>query len=371
MESQVILKNPVVKPKIHFQFIDGLRGFGAFWVVLRHSDPDGRISLFTSTLPQWFVDIVFRWGSLGVAIFFVLSGFVTAYSLQNIRVNFAYFKNFTLRRFVRLSPAYYVSIIITLCIAFIASYSKGKEFEPMGQPLSAIRFIAHLFYVQDIFKLQHFDDVYWTLCLEVQFSLVFCILLGLAQLLDSYQKNNWGKLTIFIPSAIFAALYPIGVLQNYDRPTIFLPLWYSFILGVFAYWTWHNYLKPWFFYLYAGILLFTGIIYSSGFIITSAIMALLLLGVGRANRMQDSLNWSWLQFLGKISYSLYLTHISIIGAVYFIGYKLLNRYIWSEFICLIIGISMSIGVATLMWRFVEKISIKWSKSLKLKKPENI
>ncbi|MEL6166084.1 MAG: hypothetical protein AAFR37_20855, partial [Cyanobacteria bacterium J06628_3] len=54
MESQVILKKPVVKPKIHFQFIDGLRGFGAFWVVLRHSDPDGRISFFrtlATTLP--------------------------------------------------------------------------------------------------------------------------------------------------------------------------------------------------------------------------------------------------------------------------------------------------------------------------------
>ncbi|MBE9213309.1 acyltransferase [Plectonema cf. radiosum LEGE 06105] len=364
MKSEIALKTIIEKPKIHFQFIEGLRGFGALWVVLRHSDPDGRISQFTNTLPQWLVDIVFRWGRLGVAIFFVLSGFVIAYSLQNIKIDFAYFKNFVLRRFVRLSPAYYLSILMTLAIAFIASYFKGERFAPMGQPLSLPRFVAHLFYLQDILKLQHIDDVYWTLCLEVQFSLVFCILLSLTQSLDSYWKNNWGKFTVFIPSAIFAALFPMGVFKDYGRPTIFLPLWYSFILGVFAYWTWRNYLKLWFFYFYAGLLISVAIFYSSGFTITSSITAILLLEVGRANRMQDFLNWQWLQFLGKISYSLYLTHISIIGAIYYVGYKLFDRYVWSEFLCLIVGIVTCISIATLMWYFVEKPSINWSKKLK-------
>lgn len=369
MNSQIPLETTQAKPKIHFQFIDALRGFGALWVVFRHSDPDIRISQFTSILPEWFVDIAFRWGRLGVAIFFVLSGFLIAYSFQNKKINFAYLKNFIIRRFVRLSPAYYISIFIALCISFVADYIKGESFEPMGKPLSFLRVIAHLFYVQDIFKLHHIDDVYWTLCLEVQFFLVFCILFSLAQQLNSYWKNNWGKLIVFIPSAVLAALFPIGVFQIDGRPTIFLTLWYSFILGVFAYWTWHNYLKDWFFYSYAAILLFVGIVHSEGFIITSAIVSIVLLEVARAKQMQNLLNWQWLQFIGKISYSLYLTHVSIIGAVYYVGYKLLDRNVWSEFLCFLLIFPISISIATLMWHFVEKPSIHWSKKLKLNTQE--
>ena len=76
----MVLSNTATpKPKAHFLFIDGLRGLAALWVILYHADPDGRISNLTSALPQWIVDEAFRWGSRGVAIFFVLSGFVMAF----------------------------------------------------------------------------------------------------------------------------------------------------------------------------------------------------------------------------------------------------------------------------------------------------
>ena len=107
MKSDIPLKANPEKQKVHFKFIDGLRGIAALWVVLFHADPHGRISQFTSVLPQWLVYILFEKGSLGIAIFFVLSGFLIAYSLQNARINFSFLKSFVLRRFVRLNPTYY------------------------------------------------------------------------------------------------------------------------------------------------------------------------------------------------------------------------------------------------------------------------
>lgn len=363
MTSQVLSDK---KPKIHFKFIDGLRGFAALWVVLHHAYKDGRISQFTNTLPQWFVDIVFQWGNLGVPIFFAISGFVIIHSIKNAKLDLPYFKNFTLRRLVRLNPPYYVSIVITLIIAFVSSYLKGEEFEVMGANVSFNRLIAHFFYAQNIFQLHSINKVYWTLCLEIQFYLVFCILFFLAQSLDSYWKNNCGKLIIFIPSAAIAALFPIGVLKHDDIPVTFLPLLYSFLLGIFAYWTWHSYLKPWLFYFYAAVLISAGIVHSSPFIIASPIVAILLLEVAKAQQMQNLLNWQWLQFLSKISYSLYLTHLPIIGSVYFFVYKLLGHSVWSEFLCLILAIVCCILFATLVWQLVEKPSIQWSKKLKTK-----
>ena len=250
----VLSNTTVTKPKVHFQFIDGLRGIAALWVVLYHADPDKRISQLTGVLPQWFVDVVFRWGSLGVTIFFVLSGFVMAYSLRNARINLSYLKNFALRRFVRLSPPYYISILFTLGFAFVAAYAKGAAFEPMGKPLSFPRFFAHLFYVQDIFRLEHIDDVYWTLCLEVQFYIVFCFLLGLTQWLESSRKLSWARVAVFVPATLLTTLYPLNVLTVDGRPNIFLPFLYSFLLGVFAYWTWQENLKSvWFLFILYGI----------------------------------------------------------------------------------------------------------------------
>ncbi|MBW4646356.1 MAG: acyltransferase [Goleter apudmare HA4340-LM2] len=360
------LQTPVAKSKVHFQFIDALRAIGALWVVLFHINSDGRLAELTNLLPEWFVTVVFKWGGLGVSIFFVLSGFVIAHSLREVKIDFTYWKNFNLRRFVRLSPPYYVAIVVSLGFAFISSHMKGEAFAPMGEPLSFQRLLAHLFYVQDIFRLTHIDDVYWTLCLEVQFYIVFCTLIALVQWLNSKWNWHFNRAVVFVPAAVLAALFPLGVFADNGRPFVFLPMWYGFLLGVFAYWSWHKQLQPKYFYLYAAVLLAGGVIKSSDFTIACVITSTLLLEVARANRM-TWLSWGWLQFLGKISYSLYLTHVPVLGAAFFVASKVLPPNILSEILYLQLGILGSIVFGGIVWQLVEKPSIKWSQKVKLVK----
>ncbi len=356
----------VIKPKIHFYFVDALRGIASLWVVLFHAHQEGRIDLLTSILPHWFVDVVFNWGSLGVAIFFVLSGFVIAHSLREAKIDLAYFRRFSLRRFARLTPPYYISIVITLVFSLLSSAVKGEVFAPGKTPLSFERLFAHLFYLQDIFRLGHINDVYWTLCIEVQFYLVFCALLGLAQWLNYAFNLRFSRAVVFVPAAILAALFPIGVFDD-GRAFIFLPLWYGFLLGVFAYWSWRDKLKPMYFYVYAALLLTTGLLKSQGFVIACAIAAILLLEVGRSNYMQVWLKWRWLQFLGQISYSLYLTHVPILGGAFFVGYKLFHHNAFIEAFCLLLGIFICVGFAAIAWQLIEKPSIRLSQKVKLVK----
>ncbi|WP_017653695.1 acyltransferase family protein [Fortiea contorta] len=354
----------VNKPKVHFQFIDALRGIAALWVVIFHADSGDRLTQLTSVLPPWLVTVVFKWGSLGVSIFFVLSGFVIAHSLREAKIDLAFWKNFSLRRFARLNPPYYVSILVALGFAFISSTAKGEPFAPMGEPLSIPRLLSHLFYLQDIFRFAHIDDVYWTLCLEVQFYLVFCTLLALVHWLDSTWNWRFGRVAVFVPMALLAALFPLGLFANNVRPYIFLPLWYGFLLGVFAYWSWRGNLQSIFFYLYCGVLLAGGVIRGDNFAIACVICAAIILEVARANRMMW-LSWPWLQFLGKISYSLYLIHVPIMGAVFFVASKLLPRNIIGEIAYLILGTLICIVSAAIMWQLVEKPSIKLSQKVKL------
>jgi peptidoglycan/LPS O-acetylase OafA/YrhL len=363
--STTSVTSVVKPPKIHFYFVDALRGIAVLWVVLFHAPLDERLDILTSILPDWVVTVVFNWGTFGVPIFFVLSGFVIAHSLREARINLAYFGRFSLRRLARLTPPYYVSIVVTLAFALLSSYIKSEAFAPGKEPLSFGRLLAHLFYLQDIFQLGHICDVYWTLCIEIQFYLVFCALLGLAQWLNYSRNLHFSRAVVFVPAALVAALFPIGVFEDTGRPTMFLPLWYAFLLGVFAYWSWRDKLKPIYFYFYSAILVTAGVVNSTTFSIVSVIVAILLLQAGRANCMEVWLKWRSLQFIGKISYSLYLLHTPIYGAVFFLGIKLLKPNALSEAFCLLLGIFVCVGFAALMWQLVEKPSIHLSQKVKL------
>ncbi|NJN31113.1 MAG: hypothetical protein HC824_12285 [Synechococcales cyanobacterium RM1_1_8] len=98
-------------------------------------------------MPQPLRLLLFEKGSLGVAIFFVLSGFVISYSLRQVKIDRAYVQNFTLRRWVRLSPPYYASMVAAIAIA--ARSPAQVKGEPLALP-SLPSLFAHLLYLQDV-----------------------------------------------------------------------------------------------------------------------------------------------------------------------------------------------------------------------------
>ena len=53
--------------------------------------------------------------------------------------------------------------------------------------------------------------------------------------------------------------------------------------------------------------------------------------------------WRWLQFLAQISCSLYLTHVPILEATFFMVYKLFHRNTLIEALCLLLGIFACVG----------------------------
>ena len=59
----------------NFSLVQALRGFAALWVVLFHLEKQEAATGLTTHLPAWLTYMVFGYGSAGVAVFFVLSGF--------------------------------------------------------------------------------------------------------------------------------------------------------------------------------------------------------------------------------------------------------------------------------------------------------
>jgi peptidoglycan/LPS O-acetylase OafA/YrhL len=95
----------------HIAELDGLRAIAVSLVLVAHFAPAAR----DGSVLWWFESV----GNVGVDLFFVLSGFLIAGVLLDSRKKENYYRNFYLRRALRIFPLYYLFLIIctTLYIA--------------------------------------------------------------------------------------------------------------------------------------------------------------------------------------------------------------------------------------------------------------
>ena len=96
------------------RFLDGLRAVAALAVLFHHLYYSSEFDkVFSSALPTWFAAFA-EYCARGVQAFFVLSGFVIAYSLRDLRVDRRTAVSFALRRQIRLDPPYWICLAVAV-----------------------------------------------------------------------------------------------------------------------------------------------------------------------------------------------------------------------------------------------------------------
>ena len=155
-------------PEGRMALVDALRGLAALWVAAYH---------FYNAIAErgqlsWFEPLkrVLEVGNLGVMVFFVLSGFVIACSVHRARVTGRYVGIFALRRSLRLDPTYWTVIWLT-CLMALAKSSWTSATNPVAFTLGDV--LLNMCYLNRLVQGPTIVAVGWTLCLEVQFYLVF------------------------------------------------------------------------------------------------------------------------------------------------------------------------------------------------------
>jgi peptidoglycan/LPS O-acetylase OafA/YrhL len=247
---------------------------------------------------------LFRFGYLGVYTFFVLSGFVIAHSLRDVRVSPRTFARFLLKRSVRLDPPYWASLIITVFLYFVVSATTaGDNRESIGP-----RFLAHVFYMQGVLGYRHFIDNYWTLCLEVQFYLLFAILLGVGIRLGARRVVR-GGLFLAVSLVSVAALW-----ARFETDVWGFADWSYFFLGAIVYKVHVKEVSPAWFWLACAVLAVEAASNRSATTAMTLVTASAIYCACRWSRLYDWLNCRPLLMLGRISYSLYLVH-PILGPI--------------------------------------------------------
>ncbi len=106
-------------------------------------------------LPQWLSGAA-AYGGMGVYLFFVISGFVIAYSAHGRSA-----WSFAASRFARLYPTYVLAMTLT---ALVLSFAAAQ-----GQRVGITQFVANLFMFPKLLHQPMVDGVYWSIQYEVLF----------------------------------------------------------------------------------------------------------------------------------------------------------------------------------------------------------
>jgi peptidoglycan/LPS O-acetylase OafA/YrhL len=317
-----------------FVFIDGLRGIAALSVALYHAVEGDHITSLLAAMPSALQTVLHN-GNNGVALFFVISGFVIAHSLRD-DITLSEAGRFMLRRSIRLDPPYWFAIALTCLIAA----AKGTA------AFAGAQIAAHLFYAQDLLGFPSISPIFWTLCLEIQFYVVFAALL--------LTRSRGALIAAFVASVPLSCFVLV--------PGLFTSLWYGFLLGAAAYISWKAERPVWFL-TYAAVMFGLGLYRADVFMLVCVVSAFALFAVARIGRLTTFLNWRALQFIGSISYSLYLLHNPVIGATFRIGYWLTERTMITEALWWAVSILACVGAAFCLWFAIERPSMNLAKSV--------
>jgi peptidoglycan/LPS O-acetylase OafA/YrhL len=155
--------------------IDLFRFIAAFMVVLFHYTYRGFIAN-SSILEFAFLGSIFKYGYLGVDLFFMISGFVIYMSIENSNL-----LDFIKSRIVRLYPAFWICVTIT---AFVIYLFGGYIFS-----VNLKQYLANLTMLNGFFGIKNVDGVYWTLLLEIKFYLLIGFVLFFKKIKKYYMTS--------------------------------------------------------------------------------------------------------------------------------------------------------------------------------------
>jgi len=152
--------------------LDGLRGIAIFLVIVCHYIGGGYVGA-RHTLAAKVVGVL-GLGTVGVDLFFILSGFLIGGILLSSRSSPQYYRTFYLRRFFRIIPIYYLWLTI-FGLAMLAA----KKWNVWGGPEfhTAAPYWAYFIFIQNYFQGSTLIQFFWlrplwSLAVEEQFYLL-------------------------------------------------------------------------------------------------------------------------------------------------------------------------------------------------------
>ncbi len=216
-------------------------------------------NIFLAKFTLWLQSWHFDGGAYGVALFFLVSGFVIPISMDRIGVD-----QFLIRRFFRIFPPYAIGLLFVVGVVYIYTSQVGTPF-----PYTIKDYLINTSLFRDWFWVRSIDGVNWTLELELKFY-IFCAFLVWVSNLHN-------------PKTLIIAVLVMFVFVYMTSGT------YDFLLGNF-------------FYLYKFVYILS---------ITSAYLSFMLIGTSFYNFYASHWNKRLLIAISSLFLFIFLIEISL------------------------------------------------------------
>lgn len=364
---------------VYFPNLNGIRFIAAFIVIIHHIEQFkfifGLESLWSSS------ETIHSLGGLGVLLFFTLSGFLITYLLleEERVVGRIDIKQFYIRRILRIWPLYFLIFILAwFTLSYIPffefpGYYPGK-FEAATVCLMFVFFLSNVFLA--FFGMLPYASQTWSVAVEEQFYLIWPLLLKTS-------KNKMVSILSVIGFIVAVRVVLISGMLNHlsyisnlrtfwnmfnmdcmaigaimsvllFRKSVFLkyvlntPLFIVAVLAVIILVAFHIEIPVISVYLKNDLL--------------ATLFAIIILNLAANATLKNLLEFKWLDYLGKISYGLYMFH----GIAIVISIKLLllcNAF--NNFSVFIMSVLLTVLISHVSFRYFEapflKLKNKFSK----------
>jgi len=303
------------KDKVHFPNLDGLRFLGSLFLIVLHIEG---LKMRDSREVIGFIYGFNKLGGLAVSLFFVLSGFLITYLLidEKEKTSTINLRKFYFRRILKIWPLYFLIGIIGFLLLPKLAYFHGIYSINTGMHFG-ISFLLYCLFIPP-FSGSLSTGQTWSVRVEEAFYFIWPLLL----------RRSKNYLTVFIAVVVFVVVLrnvSSYFVMNYNQH-VFIILFNLFesyriscmaIGGIGAY----LYLKgnqkilsiiyrkdlQWLVYITTAILLVFQI--HIGFILYeaySALFSFIILNLATNPKSIVNLDYKWMNYLGKISYGLYM-----------------------------------------------------------------
>jgi peptidoglycan/LPS O-acetylase OafA/YrhL len=154
----------------HMPVLDGIRGLAILMVMLLHFVGS---AIPTNSAERIVVGMA-SYGSYGVDLFFILSGFLITGILFDGRDKPNYFRNFYMRRVLRIFPLYYGVLVLVFLVAPLIPIFQGKTLDYLveRQAWAWLYGVNVYIAIQGEWAFSYLEHL-WSLCVEEHFYFVW------------------------------------------------------------------------------------------------------------------------------------------------------------------------------------------------------
>lgn len=359
------------KQKVYFPNLNGLRFIAAFLVIIHHIEQIKSISNIDNFWGNPFVGVI---GKLGVVLFFVLSGFLITYLLLTEEYSFQKIsiRKFYMRRILRIWPLYFYIIILAFLVLpninlfVLPNFGKDVIYSNLFLKL----FLYAIFFpnlVLSLLGIVPYASHTWSIGTEEQYYLVWPVIL-------KYFKKHRIGLMLFIIA--FYLVFRFFLKTHYSdfipHKKILVAFWNTFSIdcmaigGLFAILLFqknklleiiHNNILFYLTIIFTILLMLKGVYFPYfHYEFYSVLFGIIILNFATNNTIKISLENKAFNYLGNISYGLYMYHpIGIVFALYIC--KTMN--ILTNWLIYPFSIALTIILAGLSYKYFESFFLKF------------